>query len=141
MRAFLLPLLAVFLAVPCAARAQSATGRAPLELAGTWRGTSRCTAAGRPACHDEVVVYHVRQAGTPARAAPERLEWVMNKVVGGKEEAMGVLLCDAAPGGGVVCPMREWRWTFRMQGASVQGTLTSPTGVVWRNILVRRMGG
>ncbi|HET7232865.1 MAG TPA: hypothetical protein VFJ16_22840 [Longimicrobium sp.] len=140
MRALLLPLLAALLTLPSAAKAQSTTHQALPALAGTWRGTSLCTAAGRPACHDEVVVYHVRRAGTPARGAPERLEWIMNKVVGGKEEEMGVLLCHAAPDGGVACPMREWTWTFRVQGASVRGTLTNAAGVVWRNILVTRAG-
>jgi hypothetical protein len=36
-------------------------------LVGTWRGTSVCTAV-RPACHDEIAVYHVAPARRPTRS-------------------------------------------------------------------------
>lgn len=52
-------------------------------LIGTWRGTSLCTPV-RPACHDEIAVYHV----APSPKADTVL-MMMNKVVDGKEVEMG----------------------------------------------------
>jgi hypothetical protein len=56
----------------------------PLDaLFGTWRGTSICTPV-RPACHDEIAVYHV----TPS-SKPDTVAMMMNKVVDGEEVEMG----------------------------------------------------
>jgi len=107
--------LCLIAAVVLASAARRATARPPGDLgrfAGVWRGTSICTAAGKPTCHDEVVVHHVRLT---TDSGATRLEWTMNKIVAGAEEGMGVLSCHAAEVGGVVCPMRDWRWTFRLR--------------------------
>jgi hypothetical protein len=52
-------------------------------LVGTWRGTSICTPV-RPACHDEIAVYHI----APSPKA-DTIEMTMNKVVNGEEVSMG----------------------------------------------------
>src|SRR5690349_1289325 len=78
-----LPLCALALcalALPGAARAQDSAAIAPVSLVGEWRGTSICTPVGKPACHDEQVVYRVRRAAAAGGdSTVERLEWVMNK--------------------------------------------------------------
>jgi hypothetical protein len=108
------------------------------RVVGTWRGTSTCTAAGKPTCHDEVVVYRVRQA-KPAPGAAERVDIVMSKIVDAKEDSMATLTCAHAAGARLVaCPMRGWSWTFQLAGDTLSGTLANPTGVVWRNIRVVR---
>lgn len=53
------------------------------EIAGTWRGKSICTPV-RPACHDEIAVYHI----APAQK-PDTILFTMNKVVDGEEVPMG----------------------------------------------------
>lgn len=52
-------------------------------LVGTWRGTSICTPI-RPACRDEIAVYHIA-----ASADPNMIAMTMNKVVNGEEVEMG----------------------------------------------------
>lgn len=98
---------------------------------GTWRGTSICTAAGKPACHDETVVYRARGA------TPDSIELVMNKIVAGAEEEMGVVRCGGS-GTRVACPMRDYTWRFVARRDTVHGTLVNGAGVVWRNIVVLR---
>jgi hypothetical protein len=105
-------------------------------LNGTWRGTSICTTVGKPACHDEVVVYYtrLRDSSKPA-PIPLRLDWTANKIVGGKEESMGELVCGVQPDRrSVICPMRDWRWRFAVRGDTMTGTLVNANEVVWRNI-------
>jgi hypothetical protein len=124
--------------------ARSVEQGAPASLVGTWRGTSICTDAGKPACHDEVVVYHFIAAtdssANATRVTVEHLGWQMNKVVAGAEEEMGKLGCDyVRESGATVCPMRDWSWRFRARGDTLRGTLANPTGVVWRNIVVARV--
>jgi hypothetical protein len=131
-------LLALLVGVPIAAQG------APASLVGTWRGTSICTDVGKPACHDEVVVYHFSaKPDSTAKATPgsgEHLGWQMNKVVAGAEEEMGTLECDYARAtGATVCPMRNWSWRFRARGDTLRGTLVNPLGVTWRNIVVARV--
>jgi hypothetical protein len=130
--------------------AQTHPAPPPASLVGTWRGTSICTAAGKPACHDEVVVYHFAaahdstsagQAGVArASGAVERLDLTANKVVNGREEEMGTLAFEYRPGTGVaVCLMRGWTWSFHADGGTLTGTLVNPAGVVWRNVRVARL--
>ena len=128
------------------ARAQGADSQAD-ALSGAWRGTSLCTAAGRPTCHDETVVYHFRAlpstpeaAGQrPSTSREQRIEWTANKIVNGQEEEMGVLLCFlSADSHTVSCPMRDWMWTLNLRGDAIDGTLVNGAQVVWRNIKVAR---
>jgi hypothetical protein len=125
------------------AGAQSAARPAPARIAGTWRGTSTCTAAGKPTCHDETVVYRVRELApgtmTGSASGAEQVEIVMYKIVSTRQDSMATLTCaHAAKPRLVACPMRGWTWTFEQKGESLTGTLANPTGVVWRNIRVTR---
>ena len=144
-------------AVPrVAARAQSpARAAPPSSVVGTWRGTSTCRAVGKPACHDEIAVYHVRIDSATAPAAPprdagvqgaptERLVLQGTKVVNGVEEEMGTLSCTYDAASGIVrCPRRGWTWTFRAasgpEGDTLTGTLESPAHAVWRDVRVARI--
>lgn len=129
-----------------AASAQAGAGTLPSTLVGTWRGTSICRPVGKPACHDEIAVYHFRidtTGITDRDASAERLVWQANKVVNGVEEEMGTMGCTYDHGSGIVsCPMRGWRWVFRAASASARdslvGTLQNPAGVVWRDVRVTR---
>src|SRR5512142_23836 len=60
----------------------------PGRPAGVWKGTSVCL-QGKPVCKDEVVVYHI--AAVPTR--PGHYAMLANKLVEGREEAMGALDC------------------------------------------------
>ena len=110
--------------------------QSPSALDGTWHGTSICTSVGKPACHDEVVVYYTRLRDTSkSTSSPLRLDWTANKIVAGQEEPMGSFVCDVQPDHrSVICPMRGWRWSFTVRGDTLAGTLVNPTGTVWRNI-------
>ena len=135
-----LAIVAVLCAGSARAGAQGAA-KTPSRIVGTWRGTSICTAAGKPNCHDETVVYHVREltSTSPSDASAEQVQIVMNKIVQAKEDSMGTLTCAHAAGPHLVaCPMRGWTWTFKLAGDTLSGTLANPTGVVWRNIRVTR---
>ena len=143
-RARALTLVVALCAASVHARAQNAN--ATTAIVGTWRGTSLCTPAGKPTCHDEVVVYRVRElpestasGAAGARIGAARIEIVMNKIVQAKEDSMGTLSCAHAAGPHLVaCPMRGWSWTFEQRADTLSGTLANPTGVVWRNIRVTR---
>ena len=119
--------------VPHGARAQQ-TG-APADSArpspaGTWRGTSICT-PGHPACHDEVVVYHIRAVGA-------RFEISASKIVQGQEEFMGDITCDYAAGTHVLnCPTGYGLWNFTITGATMTGTLVA-RGELYRRVSVTR---
>jgi hypothetical protein len=130
---------AVLVALPAAARAQSSP---PHTLVGDWRGTSICTPVGKPACHDEVVVYHftaLPDSAGLAAAGVQRLHWTANKIVAGQEESMGEMTCTYAPStGDLTCPMRGWTWTLHARGVTLDGILANPSGVVWRNIHATR---
>jgi hypothetical protein len=129
-------MIAMLCASAARGQAQGAAKPAAKGIAGTWRGTSVCTPVGKPTCHDEVVVYRVRELGP---AGSEKVQIVMNKIVNAKEDSMATLVCSHASGPHLVaCPMRGWTWTFQLAGDTLSGTLANPTGVVWRNIRVAR---
>jgi hypothetical protein len=54
------------------------------NLIGTWKGTSICQVKPSP-CNDEIAMYHITK-----EIKPGIYHMVMNKVVNGKEEDMGV---------------------------------------------------
>lgn len=137
-------LLLVPVTLPClAARAQGGAGKPPATLVGTWRGTSICRPVGKPPCHDEIAAYHFRVDSTGGTS--ERLVWQANKIVKGVEEEMGTMSCTYEHDSGVLtCPMRGWQWVFRAfttaTGDSLVGTLRNPSGIVWRDVRVTRIG-
>ena len=131
---------AVALALLVSALDAGAQNAAKPALAGTWRGASTCTAAGKPTCHDETVVYQVRDVAPASGTGAEQIEIVMYKMVNAREDSMATLTCAHATKPRLVaCPMRGWTWTFEQKADTLSGTLANPTGVVWRNIRVRRV--
>jgi hypothetical protein len=57
----------------------------PTEIAGVWQGNSICQI--KPSgCHDEFVVYHVKK-----KEKANEYSVIMNKIVNGAEEDMGIL--------------------------------------------------
>ena len=159
-RLAVVPVAMLQLVIPrVAAHAQAA---APATVVGTWRGTSICRPVGKPACHDEIAVYHFRvdsasgadsaarrPADARSAARTERLVWQANKVVNGVEEEMGTMSCTYdRTSGNLRCRMRDWLWSFHATGAgatttdaALVGTLTNAAGVVWRDVRVTRTSG
>jgi hypothetical protein len=109
-------------------------------VAGRWEGTSLCQVRPSP-CHDEHAVYHLSAAGGG------HYRMLMNKVVGGVEEEMGVLdgVFDARAGTLTAASRdrmgRVGSWRFRLAGDTMSGRLTTADGQVYRLIEVRRTAG
>jgi hypothetical protein len=105
-------------------------------LFGTWRGTSVCTPV-RPACHDEIAVYHIA-----ATSKPRIVAVTMNKVVDGQEVEMGGTLDYSVDYATRTLTyemaMRDATrgvWSFTWSGTRMVGTLIQlPGGEVVRNI-------
>lgn len=136
MRACLCSLMLVTI-VGASAHAQG-TGRGnPLPSAlGRWQGRSLCLV--RPSsCHDEVAVYYI----TP-RPSRDSLAIDARKIVGGDEEAMGVLTCGVAPEGTgalqLVCAMPNGVWRFQVRGDSLTGSLLLPDHTRFRDVRMAR---
>jgi hypothetical protein len=111
--------------------AQTATGTAnPL---GVWRGTSLCLVQPSP-CHDETVVYRITGAkGSDSVSVDAR------KIVGGREDEMGVLACRlAARSASFTCTMRNGVWHFTTRGDSLVGELRLPDGTRFRDVRTAR---
>jgi hypothetical protein len=112
-----------------------ALGAAPADPSGTWRGTSLCQVRPSP-CTDEQAVYHVTRSGSGYRM-------VMNKVVGGVEQDMGVVdgFFDVAKSTLTATTHdRQGRpgvWSFTIAGDHMSGRLTVG-GTVYRRIELSR---
>ena len=136
-------LAASALASVAAAAAFAAPAPPPTDILGVWRGTSLCVDHVKdPACHDEQVVYRVERA----EARRDSVTLHAFKIVGGQEQWMGDQGFTYRP------RMRAWlgdfhirrsgRWTFRVQGRELRGTLTElPGGRLVRRVNVRRDAG
>jgi len=92
-----------------------------------------------PACHDEVVVYEVT-----GPAADGTVHLRADKIVEGKREFMDELpfVFDARSGTWVADferPRIRGRWTLRIDGTTMTGTLASrPDGVVARRVSLKK---
>ena len=89
-------------------------------LIGTWKGTSICQVKSSP-CHDEIAAYHITKA-----EKPNTYHMLMNKVVDGKEEEMGVTDYNFDPASKTLTShddKRNTTWTFRLKGNKMDGTL------------------
>jgi hypothetical protein len=113
---------AAIAAMDSAAHAQS-NGIGPMQLIGTWRGTSLCTdRTAAPACQDETVVYEFTagpEAGT--------VHWAADKVVNGERQRMGEF--DLAYDKDEACWTAEFSsprvrviWRLVVAGAQLSGT-------------------
>ena len=102
-------------------------------IIGAWTGTSKCTDV-RPACHDEIALYRITQAGK------NMVNMSMAKVVDGKELVMGDLLYTVDNEHQVLTSEMKrgdlhTLWTFHWSGDHMTGTLqTLPDKQVIRNI-------
>jgi len=129
---------ALLLAAACPAdgAAQDST-RA--SILGTWQGTSICVdKVAFPACHDEEVIYVVRPA-----TQPDSVIMGADKVVHGAREFMGELVFGRGTDGAwhsvLQSPRVQARWTLRVEGTRMSGTLVElPSGRQIRAVSVRR---
>jgi hypothetical protein len=88
-------------------------------LTGTWKGTSICQIKSSP-CHDEISVCHISKTG---KEGIYRL--IMNKMVNGVEEDMGVLDFTYDAAAGILTYKDEARnaeWKFTIKGRTIDGT-------------------
>lgn len=89
-------------------------------LIGTWTGTSICQIKTSP-CHDEIAAYHITKGDKP-----NTYRMVMNKVVNGKEEEMGVTDYSYDVASKTLTSIdskRNATWTFHLRADSMDGTL------------------
>lgn len=110
------------------------------KLNGDWAGESICV-GHRPACHDEKVVYHVKQHEDD----PTIVTIAADKIIDGKPEEMGVLdfKYDSAKG----TLFNEFTkgsthaiWEFTVKGDTMEGTLKIlPDKAVSRRIHVTKV--
>jgi hypothetical protein len=86
-------------------------------IVGEWKGTSICQVKNSP-CHDEVVVCHI------SKAASDSFHFMMNKIVNGKEEEMGMLTCILnRPSGQIRSIASKGSWTFSVKDGIMDGRL------------------
>jgi len=122
-----------------AAAANAAAPRA--AILGTWKGTSTCVKSQEfPSCHDEIVVYEVRESGNGGDA----VTLAAYKIVDGEKQFMGDLefAWDPKPGAWVselTTPRVHALWTFVVQGDDITGTLVDlPSKHLIRNVSVKK---
>ncbi len=88
-------------------------------IAGTWKGSSICQLKDSP-CHDETVVYHISSSGG------NNYKIIANKIVGGKEEEMGIIDFTYDPSKQILTSVdqqRNARWDLKVNGKKMDGTL------------------
>ncbi|HUP89145.1 MAG TPA: hypothetical protein VM100_07345, partial [Longimicrobiales bacterium] len=95
--------------------------------------------ANKPACKDEVVVYHIE----PVAGKSESVTINASKIVNNVAEEMGTLTCVVDEKvRTVTCPMpakvRPGLWQFKWRGNHIRGTLTEPSGKLIRQIDLSR---
>src|ERR1044072_5712827 len=109
------------------------------KLPGDWAGESVCV-GDRPACEDELVVYHIRRK----EGAPDTLTIAADKVVDGQPEQMYVLdfKYDAAKDtltGEFNVNGTHGVWEYAVKGDEMEGTgKLLPAGTVFRRVKVKR---
>ena len=104
------------------------------EIAGTWRGESVCLAKGT-ACRDETVIYRFsRIAGKPTVFLVSA-----DKIVDGKAVNMGTLEFQyETEWRELRCHYAQGIWSLKVEGATIQGTLTRPDRTVFRGLNLRK---
>jgi hypothetical protein len=105
-----------------------------VALTGNWSGESICVVR-ESACRDERVVYHFGSADSSGKVSLQA-----DKIVDGRAIDMGSSLVTydrvkktiswSLPNGGA--------WLFHVNGAAMQGTLTLPPAVLFRNVNLRK---
>jgi hypothetical protein len=126
--------LAALFAIATVARLGLAQARVEAsEPIGVWRGTSRCRV--RPSsCNDELVVYRIAR-GRPS----DSLSVDAFKIVNGREEGMGLLLCRLArPAGSIVCAIPNGVWHFTPRADTLVGELRLRDNTKFRDVRATR---
>jgi hypothetical protein len=100
------------------------------SLVGTWKGTSVCQVKNSP-CHDEISVCHISQT-----KQKDVYQFVMNKVVAGKEEDMGIInfTYNAADKTLTGHFRAADTWKFTVNGNTMDGTLVINDSTLYRII-------
>jgi hypothetical protein len=125
--------LLVLIIITLQSRAQHA-GKDSFPITGDWKGTSLCQVKPSP-CHDETVVYHIS-----AGAKANEFSIVMNKIVNGVEEAMGIIPATYDPKSHKLTGiMKNYpAWNFILKGKIMEGTLLLQDGTLYRLIHVEK---
>jgi len=90
------------------------------DITGTWKGISICQQKNSP-CHDEIAAYHAEKTTVPGQ-----YRFVMNKIVNGVEEEMGVTMFsfDGKKQAYISTDtVRNAVWQFTARGNNMDGTL------------------
>ena len=131
--------LAILIGLCVSATAFAAAPRA--AFLGTWKGTSTCVKGPEfPSCHDEVVVYEVKESARGGDAVT--LDGF--KIVDGEKQFMGDLEFTWDAGQEAwVCELTTPRvhalWTFFVRGDELAGTLVDlPSKHLIRNVAAKR---
>jgi hypothetical protein len=104
-------------------------------IIGNWKGSSICQVKNSP-CHDETVICHI----TKIRDDGD-IDILMNKIVDGKEEGMGVLVCSYDRKTGLIhSNASKGTWTFILRHDNMDGRLIYE-GKLYRIIHLSRAGG
>jgi hypothetical protein len=103
------------------------------NLVGDWKGQSSVQPKNTRA-RDETVVWHLKKGN-----APGKLLIRADKVVNGKAVNMGTLefAYDQAQKL-IVCRYEHGVWSLRVNGKSIEGTLTTPDETVIRRVSLEK---
>jgi len=112
--------IGILLVISVSAYSQTQISHDDSLLIGTWKGTSICQVKSSP-CHDEIAAYHITKA-----EKPNTYHMLMNKVVDGKEEEMGITDYSFDAVNKTLTASDNKRgtiWTFHLKGNTMDGTL------------------
>src|SRR4029078_8665770 len=110
-------------------QAQTGPVKGDTLLIGTWKGTSICQIKNSP-CHDETVVYHISKY-----TGVDTFYINASKIINDVEEEMGILPFIYNGKTNQLTSTAYGIWTFNMQGAKLEGTL-SVHGDLYRKIIL-----
>lgn len=110
------------------------------KVLGDWEGESVCVDKNRPACRDELVIYHI----VKKEGAHDTVTVAADKIVDGQPEQMYVLDLKYDDAGGTLKGEFNVNGTrgvfeYAVKGDEMNGTLkTLPSGTTARRIKVKR---
>jgi hypothetical protein len=120
-------------AVTESSSAQGRQGSDEAAVVGDWKGESLVVAKNTPA-KDEVVVWHIAKGREPGT-----LRVRADKIVNGRTITMGTLpfKYDKAQKT-IVCEYRQGVWRLTVKENSMEGSLTTPDGTIFRRVKLER---
>jgi hypothetical protein len=132
--------LLLLLALSCAspnqpyALAHPANPQGAKQLYGEWTGESICQVKNSP-CHDEKAIYRITPAQEKTKVTID-----LGKIVNGQAESMIVHDFDYDQARQtLICAAQYGTWQFHLVNDKLEGTLTTPAGVLYRRISVKRV--